>query len=76
MDGVAPVDVAESRTATSPATRQCTVHGLPGGRGQPLLELGNDLGDHLAGRGAGRVGQQLVELHEQGDQVQVGLDGA
>ena len=76
VDGVTPVDVAEPRPATALAARQCTVHGLLGARRQPLLDLVDDLGDHLAGGRAGRVGQQLVELDEQGDQVQIGFDGA
>ena len=55
---------------------QRAVHGLLGRRGQALLDLRDHLSDDLAGRGPGGVGQQLVELDEQGDEVQVGLDGA
>ena len=39
-----------------------------------MLDLVDDLGDDLAGRGPGGVGQQPVELDEQRDEVQVGLD--
>ena len=41
---------------------------------QLALELGEHVGHDGAGGGAGLVGQQMVELDQQRDEMQVGLD--
>ena len=69
-----PVDVAGARPPGARRPRERAPHRLAGLVGEPPLEVVEHLGDDLAGGRPGLVGQEPVELDEQRDEVDVGLD--
>ena len=73
VDRARPVDVGRARPAGAAGPGQRAAHGLAGAVGEARLELRQHLADDLAGRRPGLVGQRPVELDEQRDEVQVGL---
>ena len=73
VDRARPVDVGRARAAGAAGPGERAAHGLAGAVGEALLELAEHRGDDLAGRRPGLVGQGPVELDEQRDEVQVGL---
>ncbi len=74
MHGVGPVDVARPWPPRSVGAGERAVDRLAGAVGETLLEVGEHLGDDRAGRRPRLVGEQTVELDEQRDEVEVGLD--
>ena len=75
VDGSPPVNVAGARPTGALRTSERAVHCLLGARREPALDLLDHLGHQLAGRRSGGIGEQFVQLHEQRDQMQIGLNG-
>ena len=73
MHRVRPVDVAGPRPARAVGAGERAVDRLAGAVGEPLLEVGQHLGDDRTGGRPRLVGQQAVELDEQRDEVEIGL---
>jgi hypothetical protein len=69
-----PVDVTRPRPARPSRTGKRTANRLPCLVSETMLDLGEDLSDHLARRGPRFIGQNPVEFHQHRDQTNVGLD--
>ena len=74
LDRVRPVDVTRAGSPGARRPGQRAAHCLTCLVAQPLLDLGQHLRDHLARRGAGLVGEQLVQLDEHRHEPDVGFD--
>ena len=69
-----PVDVAGAGPTRARRPRERATHGLAGLVGEASLEVGEHLGDHLAGGRPRLVGEVPVEFDEQRDEVDVGFE--